>query len=216
MPELNDLACRIDAELSAISERVAERPAERAEDGRQRQQSLARLAEAFEQLRDVWRPRLELLVRKLGDHVHATGHIVPTNREATFELQSGLARVRLRFSALTDRDVTTLVLCYDLDIVPSLMRFDSHAELGVPLDAVDVDAVARWVDDRIVQFVQTYATLIENEVSLKDYMVEDPVAHVRFPAEAAAASLEWGDKRHYFITDDSRREFERLHGIGSK
>jgi YHS domain-containing protein len=212
MPDLDDLACRIDAELSAALQPVANRPEKRADDGR-RQQRLECLAGAFELLRGVWKPRLELLVMKLGDRVQATGHIVPTNREARFELQSGVARVRLRFSALTDHDVTTLVLCYDLDIVPALMRFDSHAELEIPLDAVDVDAVAKWIDDRIVQFVQTYSTLIENDADLKDYMVEDPVAGVRFPTEAAAASLEWGGKRHYFISDDSRREFERLHGI---
>jgi YHS domain-containing protein len=215
MPDLNDLACRIDAELSAVAAIVEKRPAEPAQDARRRRQQMERLTVVFERLREVWKPRLELLVGKLGTRVQATGHIVPTNREATIELQTGLARVRLRFSALTDRDVTTLVLCYDLEIVPTVTRFDSHAELEVPLDAVDVDTVARWIDDRIVQFVQTYATLVENETYLKDYMVEDPIARVRFPTEAAAASVEWDGKRHYFITDDSRREFERQHGIGA-
>jgi YHS domain-containing protein len=215
MSDLNDLACRIDAELSAALQQVANRPEKRAEDGR-RQKRLESLAPVFELLRGVWKPRLELLAKKLGDRVRATGHIVPTNREAKFELQSEVGRVCLRFSALSDHDVTTLVLYYDLDIVPALMRFDSHSELEVPLDAVNVDAVAKWIDDRIVQFVQTYSTLLENEADLKDYRVEDPVTGVRFPTEAAAASLEWGGKRHYFISDDSCREFQRQHGIELK
>jgi YHS domain-containing protein len=215
MPDLNDLACRIDAEFSAAAEHVEKRPEERARDNRERQQRLERLSEAFERLREIWKPRLDLLVKKLGDRLQATVRVVPTNREATFELQSGLACVRLRFSALTDRDVTKLILSNDLEIVPALTYFDPHDEIEFALDAVDAEAAARWIDNRIVQFVQIYASLIENDVHLKDYMVEDPVTRVRFPAEAAAASLECDGERHYFITDESRREFQRLHGIGS-
>jgi YHS domain-containing protein len=213
MPDLNDLASRIDAELSAAAEVIEKLPAERARDQRLRQQRLERLAGAFERLREVWKPRLELLVKKLGVSVQATGRVVPTNREAIFELQSGLAHIRLRFSALTDRDVTKVILSYNLEIVPALIRFDPYAEIEFPLDAIDAGGAAKWIDDRIVQFVQIYASLIENDTYLKDCLVEDPIARVRFPTEAAAASLEWNGKQYFFITDESRREFERQHGI---
>jgi YHS domain-containing protein len=47
-------------------------------------------------------------------------------------------------------------------------------------------------------------------------MVEDRIAHCRFPKAAAATSLEWGGKTFYFIGDETRREFEKQQGIGSK
>lgn len=216
MSEVSSLASRIDAEFSAVEEKVKQFQAQQVEQHRQREKRLEQLNKVFDELREIWRPRLDLLVRKFGDRVKATPRIVPSTREATFEFQSNLARVSLRFSALTDRDVRKVILAYDLGIIPVLMRFKNHDEIEFPLEAVDKAAVAKWIDDRIVEFVQTYFSMGENELYLKDQMVEDPVAHVRFPKAAAASLLEWGGQKFYFIGEDTRREFERLKGIGAK
>jgi YHS domain-containing protein len=138
-----------------------------------------------------------------------TPRIVPSTREATFNFQSRLARVRLKFSAATDRDVRKVILSYDLEIIPILMRFEPHTEVEFPLHAVDQEAVARWVDDRIVDFVRSYFALGENEIYLKDQMVEDPIAHVRFPRAAAGATLEQGGQKFYFIGEETRQEFQK-------
>jgi len=45
---------------------------------------------------------------------------------------------------------------------------------------------------------------------------EDPVAGVRFPRFAAAASRELGGKTYYFIGEETRREFEAKHGAAPK
>lgn len=56
----------------------------------------------------------------------------------------------------------------------------------------------------------------ENEIYLKEYMVEDPIAHVRFPSMAAGSTVEWRGKTFYFIGEETRCEFEKQQGIGSK
>ena len=216
MADSISLAGRIDAEFSAVQEKVKKLHAEVAEESKQRQKRLEQLGRVFNELREIWRPRLELLVNKFGDRVQTTPRIVPSTREVTFKFESRLARVSLRLSASTDRDVRNLILSYDLEILPVLMRYNPHAEVEFPLDAVDQEAVAKWVEDRIVEFVQTYLSMGENEIYLKEYMVEDPVAHVRFPSMAAAATLEWQGKKIYFISEETRREFEKQKGIGSK
>ena len=63
-------------------------------------------------------------------------------------------------------------------------------------------------DDRIVDFVKTYVALHENQYYLKDYLVDDPIAGVRFPKYAAAATLDVSGKTYYFISDETRAEFE--------
>jgi YHS domain-containing protein len=213
MPDIASLASRIDAEFSAVEDKVKKFQAGQVEEHKQRQKRLEQLDKVLDQLRDVWRPRLELLVNKFGDKVQTTPRIVPSTREVTFSFQSRLARVRLKFSATTDRDVQKVVLSYDLEIIPILMRFKSHDEVEFPVDAVDKEAVAKWFDDRIVDFVQTYFSMGENEIYLKDYMVEDPIAHVRFPKMAAAATLEWQGKKFYFIGEETRREFAEQNKI---
>src|SRR5262249_32879519 len=120
------------------------------------------------------------------------------------------------FSAFTDRDVQKVILSYDLEIIPVLMRFKPHDEVEFPLNAVDKEAVAKWFDDRIVDFVQTYFSMGENEIYLKDQMVEDPIAHVSSPKRAGATPLEWQGQKFYFSGEEPRREFEKQKGIGSK
>jgi len=216
MPDINSLASRIDAEFSAVEDKLKKFQAEQVQEHKQRQQRLEQLGKVFDQLSEIWTPRLQLLVKKFGDRVKATPRIVPSTREATFDFQSHMARVRLKFSATTDRDVNKVILSYDLDIIPVLIRFKPHDEVEFPLNAVDKEAVARWIDDRIVDCIQTYFSMGENEIYLKDQMVEDPVAHVRFPKFAAATSLDWQGQTFYFIGEETRREFEKQQGGGSK
>jgi YHS domain-containing protein len=214
MSDISSLASRIDAEFSAVEEKVKKFQSEQVQTHKQRQQRLEQLGKVFDQLRDIWRPRLELLVKKFEGRVQATPRIVPSTREATFDFQSHLARVRLKLSAFTDRDIQKLILSYDLEIVPVLMRFKHHDEVELSLDKVDKAAVARWIDDRIMDFVQTYFAMGENEIYLKDYMVEDPIAHVRFPKQAAATTLEWQGQKFYFVGEETRRAFAEQNKIG--
>jgi YHS domain-containing protein len=216
MPDISGLAGRIDAEFSAVEAKMKKFQTEQVEEHQQRQRRLEQLGKVFDQLGTIWRPRLELLMQKFGDRVKTTPRIVPSSREVTFDFQSRMARVQLKFSATTDRDIRKLVLSYDLQIIPILMRFKAHDEAEFPLEAIDQEAVARWLDDRIVDFIQTYFSMGENEIYLKDSLVEDPIAHVTFPRIAAATTLDWQGQKFYFIGEETRREFEKKQGIGAK
>ena len=216
MPDINSLASRIDAEFSAVAEKTKKFQTEQVEAYKQREKRLEQLGKVFDELRDIWKPRLELLVKKFGDRVQTTPRIVPSTREVTFNFQSRLGRVSLKFSAFTDRDIQKVILSYDLEIIPVLMRFKPHDEMEFPLDGVDKEAVAKWFDDRIVDFVQTYFSMGENEAYMKDEMVEDPIARVRFPKLAAATTLDWQGKKFYFIGEETKREFEKQQGVPAK
>jgi hypothetical protein len=168
MPDINNLASRIDAEFAAVEKKVKRIQSEQVDQQKQRENRLEQLNQMFDQLQDIWRPRLELLVKKFGDRVQTTPRIVPSTREVTFEFQSRVARVRLKLSAFTDRDVQKVILNYNLEIIPVLMQFKNHDEIEFPLNAVDKEAVAKWIDDRLVDFVQTYFSMGESDIYLKE------------------------------------------------
>jgi len=213
MSDVATLLTRIDAEFSALDARIKQAQAERLQEHRERQDRLASFEQQLEALTAVWKPRLEALIQRFGDRVKVTPRLASSSREVGLDFQSNLARIRLRFSATTDHDVRKLILNYNLEIIPVLMQFDSHQQADWPIDAVDEQAIGSWVDDRIVDFVKTYLSLHENEHYLKDDMVEDPVAGVRFPRFAAATTSTWNGKTYYFIGDETRREFDAKHGI---
>lgn len=109
----------------------------------------------------------------------------------------------------TDADVRNVVFHYDLQILPILMKFDSHSEIELPLDSIDNDALAQWIDDRLVSFVGTYLSLHENSYYLKGHMVVDPVAKVQFPKFAAGAIAEFDGKTYHFVSEETCRAFAK-------
>jgi hypothetical protein len=211
MGDVNNLINRIDAEFAGLDDKIKAAQGEAQQEHEAREQRLAAFEKQLESLSPVWKPRLDALIDHFGDRAKVTPRITESRREADIEFQSDLARIHLRMSAATDHDVTKLILNYDLEILPVLMQYKKHEEAEWPLNAIDEKAVGDWVDDRIVEFVKTYLSLHENEYYLKEHMVLDPVANVRFPKFAAAATLEWEGKTYHFIGDDTRREFEATH-----
>jgi YHS domain-containing protein len=216
MADVTNLLNRIDAEFSALDERVKRAQQEQLQEHQERQKRLAAFEKLLVEMKEVWKPRLAALLERFAGRVKVTPEITTTSREAVMEFQSNLARIKLRLSASTDREVRKLVLDYNLEIIPILMQFDSHQRGEWPLEAVDRQAVGAWVDDRLVDFVKTYLSLHENEWYLKDHMVVDPIADVRFPKYAAGDTLEWQGKTYYFISQETRREFEAKNGIAAK
>lgn len=172
---------------------------------------LAQLGAAFDRLRPMVESRLEALIETFGDRVTTTPKLTQSTRELLLEFHSEVARIRLRFQGTTDHDIRKLILNYDLEIVPILMQFDSHSTLEMPLEVIDEEKAARWADERIMSFVQTYTALHENPYYLQDQMVTDPVSGTTFPKLAAGATLERDGNTYYFVSEKTRREFEAQH-----
>ncbi|WP_442485620.1 hypothetical protein [Aeoliella sp. SH292] len=213
MPDINSLLERIEAELNSTKDRLKQAQETYLHDYQGRQERLALLETQLAELQAIWKPRLDAFVKRFGDRVEVTPHVTTSGREATFTFRSELANIRLRLSASTDREVRKLILDYNLEIIPVLMAFDSHKEAEWPIEAIDKEEIASWIDDRLVDFVKAYVALHENGYYLKDHMVEDPVALVRFPKFAAGATLDWEGKKIYFISAETQQQFAAEHGI---
>jgi hypothetical protein len=205
---MTELLERIDAEFARSKEKLETLRGQTVREHQDRQDRLARFETLCESLKEVWRPRLETLRRRFGESVKVTPHVATGRRQASFSFASDVARVDLTFAFTTDPEVRHVVLEYSLELLPVLMTYPAKARLEQPLDAIDAGAMGAWIDDRVVDFVRTYLSLHENEYYLRPHMVEDPVAHVRFPKFAAAAVLERGGRTLYFIADQTREEFE--------
>lgn len=168
-----ELATRSDAAFASMEARRSYYQDVEARQSEEWKQRLAMLAMEFDTLRDNFKPRLDLLIEKFRGKITVTPKLTQSTREVLLELHSKVARIRLRFHGATDHDIRTLVLNYDLEIVPILMQFDSHSTLEMPLDAIDYNAVVRWADERIMSFVQIYTALHENPYNLPEQRMEE-------------------------------------------
>ena len=134
MLAIENLSSRIDGEFAVLEKKFKDSQVEALREWRERRQRIQQLDQVFQKLGEAWKPRLATLLKKFGDRVQVTPRLTPSSREAAFEFQSRLGRVRLKFSASTDRDVRKVILGYDLEVIPVFFRYEPHAELTFPLD----------------------------------------------------------------------------------
>lgn len=208
MASVNSLVERMNAEFSAAERRQDQLRARHVQEYQERRKRLEEFDRTLDSLRDICEPRLDAVSKKFGERVDIHPTVEPGRQSATLRFQSNLASITLRVSIAPDAEVRKIIFSCDLDITPILMKFDSHDQLELPLDAIDTAKVEQWLDERIVNFVHTYLALHENHNYLQDQMVEDPIAKVKFPKFAAATKLEQNNKTFYFIDESTRREFE--------
>ena len=216
MSDVSELEARIEGAFSAARGKVQQQQQRELQLFQERQRRLGEYEKVLPQILAVAKPRLEALARRAGDRATVTPTVTETRRSARFEFRSPKAYITLTFSVAPDREIRNAVVESDLRIVPVLWRFDSHAEFSTPVAGPDVSGVAKWLDDRIVEFVELYVQIHEGEFFEQADFVEDPVAKVKFPKFAAGASLEHGGQTHYFIDENSKGEFARQKGIAGK
>jgi YHS domain-containing protein len=207
MADISAFVKRLDEQVAQARSRVEGKQSELQQEYEARAERYKTFVRILQDLQGVAKPRLE----KLAQHCkfQATPVEDADGKSVALSFQTPVARVRLRLSATHDTDVKNLVLAYDLEILPIFIKFNPHAELLIPLDKVDRTAVESWLDDRLIEFAQTYVTIHFTDQYHADHMVTDPVANVRFPKAFAQSTLEKAGKTYYFIGDQTRREFEK-------
>jgi YHS domain-containing protein len=208
MRELDNFNTRLDTEFALLPAAIEQKRCDidREYHGRQ-QRFVDAFMPAIAKLRQIWEPRSDALLSRFKDIIHVEEDDDFT--KVTFSFDSSLAQVTLRFSFRHDPEVRNMILDYDLEILPILMKFDSNSTLELPLAAFDEQAATAWLEDRLVSFVHSFVELNKNQHYLNDQMVEDPVARVRLPKVVARETLDCDGRTYYFISAQTRDEFEK-------
>jgi YHS domain-containing protein len=213
---MGDLASRLDAVVEEARGRVKAFQTE-AESTRQAiGERFQKFLPIAERIVAIAREKLEWLRERLEFDV--TPSQVQTerfySRSATLDVKSELAGViKLGFGLTHDSDVRHILLDYNLEIIPVFFRFNPHARLEMPLESFDEAAVGKWLDDRIVEFANAYLELHSTKQYQERVMVSDTVAGISFPRYYAAATLDHEGRTYYFISEETRREFAKRHGL---
>lgn len=136
------------------------------------------------------------------------------SRSITIDVKTELASVvKLAFKLTHDSDVKHILLDYSLDIIPVFFKFNPHKRLDMLLEAYDENSVSKWLDDCLVEFANAYLELHSTKQYQERILVSDPVAGISFPKYFAATSLEHQGSTLYFISEESKRDFMKQHGI---
>lgn len=118
------------------------------------------------------------------------------------------ATVSLDISLLPGENYTKLAARYDLEIFPVLMEYKRDEEMTFPLDNSD-EAIGLWVEEKIVEFVDTYLRLETHPLYQKDNIVLDPVCGMQISATAATSRVELTGHTFYFCSEVCKETFRK-------
>lgn len=115
------------------------------------------------------------------------------------------ATVKLGIALLPGKN-DALTVRYDLSIFPVLMEFNRNTEETFPLDC-DEEVLGGWVDDRILEFIDTYLRLETHPFYQKDNTVLDIICGMRIPSIAATSTVERHGRTFYFCSEHCKDAF---------
>src|SRR5271166_873830 len=213
MTDINALIDRIDQKIAAEVGRQKTGWAELVLANRERGLRLQRYETEAKHIMELVKPRLDAFIERFKAVVKAEPMVREHTRAVNLTFAATVAKVTLRFEVFPEQDVNHIRLECTQEIIPVVVRYDKQLVLEFPLGGVRDDAVVQWFDDRIVAFVQTYVALVRQDAALreplKDEFVVDPVARIRFPKYLASSTVERDGRIHYFVDEETRREFEK-------
>lgn len=204
-----------------LAERILDRFEEHRHEVADKQQQLdSRMKELLEQrerltaiakhrVETVILPRMEELARHFDN-----ARVEVLNIDADFNCVCNFSHtprfpaiVRLGISLLPGSN-ESLAARYHLSILPELMEYSRNAEEVFPLDG-DETALAGWVEDRILDFINTYLQLETHPFYQKNNTVFDIVCGMHIPSASAASSVERHGRTFYFCSEHCKEAFIR-------
>lgn len=204
---------------SSLAERISNRFEQHRHDLVDKQQQLdSRMKEMLEQrerlaalaksqIEAVILPRMEELVRHF-DNAKVMVLNIGANSTCVAEFAhtpSYPAVVKLGISLLPG-DNESLTARYDLSILPELMKYNRNVEDVFPLVG-EGEALASWVEDRILDFINTYLCLETHPLYQKNNTVLDIVCGMHIPVASATSSVERKGRTFYFCSEHCKEVF---------
>ena len=218
---VDHLVRRLSDEAAAASERVHELQTEAAKAFADHEQRFIRFVALAERIQAILRPRIEAFAeldvfKDIGQSVSLElrgpedrGFHGRTTRISVPPSDACSGKVELSFRVGHDGPIENAIVDFRVEIVPIFIKFKSHDELVVPIDCPDEDAVAAWIDDKLVEFTRTYFEMYFTDQYQTPSFQIDPVMNIRFPRAFAAGKKEYQGRTYYFYTNESMRAFEK-------
>ena len=119
------------------------------------------------------------------------------------------ADIELRFGLEAGVAVDSLILFYDLEIVPVFIEFERHDQVALPLDPSSVEKAVEWFKRKALAFTGRYVSLFFDPEDQKGSEVPDVVLGRTFPATFAKDGTKYRGVTYHFLTEESRKAFEQ-------
>ncbi|MCA9667061.1 MAG: YHS domain-containing protein [Myxococcales bacterium] len=207
MSNHKDFSAAIEARLSAVAERNTRRRQATEAEMAHRRARLAAFANAAAPLRQHIDRRLRTLASyfenaTLLDDAEGATSVCRFEHTPRFP-----ATAKLSLSLAYDAASEEVTLAYDFEILPVLIEYQRHDQLFSPLEQLDVERATRWVEQKLVECLDTYMQLETSPRYHRGDLAVDPVCGMQIRKADAALHIELGGNTIYFCAKACYEQF---------
>jgi len=94
-------------------------------------------------------------------------------------------------------------------MMPVFIKLNERDKFTSPLDSLQDDAVADWVEERLLEFLESYLRLDRGGEEFDEDAAGDPVCGMRIRRSAAAASDSFHGHPYFFCSRECQERFAR-------
>lgn len=193
----------VDAERHAVVESLAEEM--------QRRDRLAtEFAAVASRLHDtIILPRMTAVVRQFAD-AKVASTTTPFGMRAECQLPRSAryaAHTKLSLSIARSPEATHGFITYSLEIIPILMAFHGECHLEFDPTAPDEPEISAWVEERLLDFVETYLRVGSEPQYQRDNLQIDPVCGMNLSAADIEERFTFRGHTYHFCCAACRERF---------
>ena len=210
MTALIEFASRVEAQLNAS----AREPHWEPEGAGRYMATVAERRQRFEQLapwliETVIQPRLETLAGYFSNS--SLSHDEPAGRCSCWfgYCERFPASTKVVFAVEHDVRFEKVAVCYETSMMPVFIKLNERDKMTSPLDDVKDDAVAEWVEQRLLEFLDAYLRIDRGGDDFDKEAATDPVCGMRISRTAAVASDSYRGHPYFFCSRECHERFVR-------
>jgi YHS domain-containing protein len=117
------------------------------------------------------------------------------------------ATASLEIAITHDREIETVVLQFQMQILPVFFPLPGQDRLTMLLNEADEGKVNTWVEAKILAFVDSYLRLETSKNHRDENIVTDPVCGMWVNRAFAPAQMTYGGRTSYFCVPECRARF---------
>ena len=115
------------------------------------------------------------------------------------------ASTKVAFSVEHDVRFEKVAICYQASMMPVFIKLNERDKFTSPLEDMNDDAAADWVEQRLLGFLDAYLQIDRGGEDFEGDAATDPVCGMRISRSAAVAGDSYRGHPYFFCSHESKR-----------
>lgn len=115
---------------------------------------------------------------------------------------------KVEFALEHDEAVEHVFVRYEACLMPVFVRFQPHDKLTVRLNAINTEQIGGWIEEQILEFLETYLHHDRGQDDLEEDILTDPVCGMRLRRSDVRAQADYRGHPYFFCSTECQEKFE--------